>query len=79
MKKRIYQKLVRDNIPRMIEGNGEICEFHQLNDPTYLAELKNKLTEEMNEYLSATNDTESIEELADILKIDNTLFSKSPW
>lgn len=73
LKKIIYNKLVRDNIPRIIEDNGDICEFHQLDEPTYEFQLKNKLTEEMKEYLSSKNDAEAIEELADILEIMHSL------
>ncbi|MGV3465890.1 MAG: phosphoribosyl-ATP pyrophosphohydrolase [Heyndrickxia sp.] len=73
MKKIIYHKLVRDNIPKIIESNGESCECHQLDEQTYSVELKNKLTEEVKEYLSSKNDVESIEELADILEIMHAL------
>ncbi|WP_342670307.1 nucleoside triphosphate pyrophosphohydrolase [Bacillus solimangrovi] len=36
-------------------------------------ELRNKLTEELEEYLSSSSDCESIEELADILEVIHSL------
>lgn len=73
MKKIIYKKLVRDNIPKIIKDKGESCEFYQLDEQTYSHELRNKLTEEIKEYLSSKSDLESIEELADILEIIHSL------
>ncbi len=63
--KRKYQKLVRDKIPSKIESNNEIPIIEILNDEDYLKELKLKLKEELNEYLSEGN----IEELADLQEI----------
>ena len=64
-----YNKLVRDRIPEIIEANGHKCETRVLNDDEYLLELKNKLQEEVNEFLESG----SVEELADILEVVHSL------
>lgn len=71
---KIYNKLVRDNIPEIMIKNGAKPVTRTLNDEEYLSELNKKLKEELNEYL----ESESILELADleevllaILKIKN--------
>lgn len=43
----MYQKLVRDNIPTIIEKNGETCVTRTLSDKEYEDALMNKLQEEM--------------------------------
>lgn len=68
-----YNKLVRDKIPDIIESKGEDCKFSILGQESFIHELKKKLMEEVNEYLSATNDLNAMEELADILEILHTL------
>ena len=62
---RIYNKLVRDKIPDIINNTGEIAITRNLSDKEYLTELNNKLQEEVKEYLE-NND---IEELADIVEV----------
>lgn len=69
----IFNKLVRDKIPQIIEGNGEICEFAVLDPETFAVELRKKLQEEVTEYLTSTNDENAIEELADILEVVHSL------
>ncbi len=44
---KIYNKLVRDKIPEIIKGGGEIPKIRILNDEEYKKELKNKLTYEI--------------------------------
>lgn len=60
-----YNKLVRDKIPAIIEGNGETPVTRILNDEEYLNELNTKLQEEVNEYFTDG----SVEELADIVEV----------
>lgn len=49
----MYQKLVRDNIPAIIEKNGETCVTRKLTDKEYEDALAEKLQEEVKELLEA--------------------------
>jgi predicted house-cleaning noncanonical NTP pyrophosphatase (MazG superfamily) len=69
----IYNKLVRDRIPRVIESTGKQFSTRILNDEEYIKELKNKSFEELQEYVNANNDENAIEELADLLEIIHAL------
>jgi predicted house-cleaning noncanonical NTP pyrophosphatase (MazG superfamily) len=64
-KKRIYKKLVRDNIPDMIMANEQEPEFYIFPEQDFENELILKLQEESGEYLESKNP----EELADILEV----------
>ena len=66
---RIYNKLVRDNIPDIIISNGENPITRILSDEEYKEELEKKLYEEYQEVLNTTNSKDRIEELADMLEI----------
>lgn len=66
---RIYNKLVRDNIPEIIAQNGQTADICVLDDKKYNAYLRKKLREEVFEYLQS----EDIEELADIAEVLDTL------
>ena len=66
---RIYNKLVRDNIPEIIRNSGETAHILFLDDVSYLKELRKKLLEETNEFL----ESEEIVELADILEVIEAL------
>jgi predicted house-cleaning noncanonical NTP pyrophosphatase (MazG superfamily) len=65
----IYNKLVRDNIPEVIERSGKAFQTRILSDDEYKQELQKKLQEELEEYLSAPDDQNAKEELADILEL----------
>ncbi len=65
---RVYNKLVRDHIPDIIESNGEIPITRILSDAEYRAELERKLNEEYHEVLDASG-KDRLEELADMLEI----------
>ena len=69
---RIYNKLVRDNIPNIIESKGEKPVFQILDDVSYKKELERKLFEEYNEVLQSIGD-DRVEELADMLEIIRAL------
>ena len=66
---RIYNKLVRDNIPEIIKNQGETPYVSVLDDKQYNTELRKKLKEEVREYLVS----EEIEELADIIEVIEAL------
>lgn len=61
----VYNKLVRDKIPEIIEASGKTCEMEILSDEEYLQMLDKKLDEELAEYHQEQN----IEELADLLEV----------
>ena len=65
MGKIIYNKLVRDKIPEIIEASGKTCETEVLSDEEYLQMLDKKLDEQLAEYHQEQN----IEELADLLEV----------
>ena len=62
---KVYNKLVRDKIPEIINNNNEICKTRILDNDEYLKELNIKLQEEVNEYLESGE----VEELADIEEV----------
>jgi predicted house-cleaning noncanonical NTP pyrophosphatase (MazG superfamily) len=61
----IYNKLIRDNIPEIIEGKGKKGVIRSLTDNEFLDALNSKLQEEVTEYLHDN----SLEELCDILEV----------
>lgn len=62
---KIYNKLVRDKIPDIMNNNGAIPVIRELDEQEYLLELNKKLQEETLEYLESGN----VEELADIEEV----------
>lgn len=74
---KVYNKLVRDNIPEIMIKNGATPITRILNDEEYFEELKKKLLEETNEFLESNDIVEiaDIEEvLLAILKYKNYTF-----
>jgi len=61
----IYNKLIRDRIPEIIEKSGKKCTIRTLDDEEYIKSLNIKLQEELNEYC----ENEDIEELADLVEL----------
>ena len=66
---KIYNKLVRDKIPEIIENDDEIVFTHVLGDAEYRLELYKKLNEECMEVATSTSAKETLEELADVLEV----------
>lgn len=62
---KVYNKLVRDKIPEIIEQDGKKCTMRVLNDEEYLEALDAKMDEELAEYHKDQN----VEELADLLEV----------
>lgn len=69
----IYNKLVRDKIPHIIASSGKECRTSLLGPEEYKQELRTKLQEELDEYVSAASDQEGLEELADMLEVIRSL------
>ena len=65
MGRRIYNKLVRDRIPEIIQASGGSCTTEILSDKDYLRMLDAKLDEELAEYHRDQN----VEELADLMEV----------
>ena len=61
---KVYNKLVRDLIPQVIEKSGKKFDTHIADKAEYGKLLEEKLMEEVNEYLVDKN----LEELADVLR-----------
>ena len=51
MKEIIYDKLVRDKIPEIIEKSGKQCEIEILSDEKYIEMIDKKLDEELADLL----------------------------
>lgn len=62
---KIYNKLVRDRIPEIIQASGRTCSFETLTTEEYIKMLDAKLNEELSEY----QESKSLEELADLLEV----------
>lgn len=60
-----YDKLVRDDIPAIIEANGDAPIVHVADDEEYGRRLVEKLREEVEEFAESGD----VEELADVLEV----------
>nr|WP_240377964.1 nucleoside triphosphate pyrophosphohydrolase [Bacillus piscicola] len=65
----VHNKLVRDKIPEVIERAGKSCTTTTLTEAAFTSALREKLQEEVAEYLQAEQDAEALEELADITEL----------
>ena len=72
---KIYNKLVRDRIPEIIEADGNVCATEILPDDRYLQMLDAKLDEELAEY----QESKSLEELADLLEVMRAVVKARGW
>lgn len=70
-----YQKLVRDRIPEIIEVDGKTCVTEVLSDEMFLQMLDAKLNEELAEY----QESKSLEELADLLEVIQSVVTARGW
>jgi len=66
---KIYNKLVRDNIPSTMSAQGKNFRTHVAEPEEYKIKLKEKLIEEVHEFL----EDPCLEELADILEVFSAL------
>jgi len=70
-----YNKLVRDKIPRIIRENGENPITHIASEEEYWKKLKEKLKEEVDEFL----ENNSIEEMVDVFEIITEINNLNRW
>lgn len=75
MTERVYNKLVRDNIPDIIRESGETPIVRVLDDEEYTACLQQKLREEVEEFVQDSN----LDELSDILEVLEALANTLGW
>ncbi|WNQ14154.1 nucleoside triphosphate pyrophosphohydrolase [Paenibacillus aurantius] len=69
----VYNKLVRDKIPQIIEASGQPFRTRILDAEEYREALRTKLREEAEEYFQAEDSREALEELADMLEVIRAL------
>ena len=62
---KVYDKLIRDRIPEIIEGSGKSCEVVKVSDEVAIEYLYKKLNEEVCELLEDKN----LDEIADCLEV----------
>ena len=62
---KVYNKLVRDKIPEIIDADGKCCKTEILSDEEYIKMIDAKLDEELAEY----HEDQNIEELADLMEV----------
>jgi predicted house-cleaning noncanonical NTP pyrophosphatase (MazG superfamily) len=75
MRKFLQNKLWRDKIPALLEATGSIIQMQPLSDEAYDLQLKNKLIEETQEIIAATNKQEIMYECADLLETLDALYA----
>ncbi len=69
----LYNKLVRDNISKIIAVDGAESITRILEQKEYINCLKKKLIEETQEFLKAEEKEDQIKELADVSEVVKTL------
>jgi len=77
MSETIYNKLVRDRIPEIIEANGDKSVTRVLNDEAYRRALLEKLVEEARELLESDGSLDERADIAEVLAAIDDLFAWS--
>lgn len=70
---KLYNKLVRDLIPEIIEKDGKTCETATLDADAYETKLLEKLREEALELEHAEAQQDKLEEIADAMEVLHAL------
>ena len=70
-----YNKLVRDKIPAILNEKNKIYIMHKADNIEYENKLKEKLMEEVKEFLESP----CLEELADIQEVMLALLDTNQW
>lgn len=71
---KIYNKLVRDRIPEIIQAEGRECAVETMNEADYVQALLEKVVEEAQEIASAPDDQLAIE-IADLYEVLDSLLA----
>lgn len=71
-----YNKLIRDQIPAIIEQRGGTCGTEAMSDEEYLQALREKLVEEAQEAAVASPD-QLVTELADLYEVVDALMAQT--
>lgn len=67
---KVYNKLVRDKIPQVIEKSGSHYDVHIAEKAELVGLLETKMEEEFAEYKEARNlEGQNLEELADMMEV----------
>ena len=72
---KVYNKLIRDKIPAIMTEKGKRFTIHTASREEYRQKLKEKLLEEVNEFLEEPN----LEELADIAEVFDAILVASGY
>jgi predicted house-cleaning noncanonical NTP pyrophosphatase (MazG superfamily) len=78
LKKKFYDKLVRDNIIDIIKKDGKDCRYEVVKGEKYKKYLKRKLLEEVNELLADENSTEEYIDILEVLAVYQDIFDIDP-
>lgn len=76
--KKVYNKLVRDKIPEIIEKEGKTVSVRILSDEEFRGELRKKIKEEAEELTAAGGSVaEMMKEIGDIYEVIDAIISSS--
>jgi predicted house-cleaning noncanonical NTP pyrophosphatase (MazG superfamily) len=67
------RKLVRDRMAEIIRANGDEAVVYRADLDEYRQRLRDKLTEEVEEFLGAADGADALEELADVVEVVHAL------
>ena len=72
MTKKHYNKLIRDRIPEIIQADGREFETEIMSESDYKQALRDKILEEGQEVVTASED-ELVKEIADLYEVIDSL------